>query len=222
MENIKALKYGTFSRVASSVVHEMKNPLSAITLGMEYLHLKIHGQPEYKEVIGNISSALNRLDTMLENLHLFFCEANGSARRNPVHVSETLEKTRNLLNYYLTRLQVAVEIECGRDEPWLVLDESLLMTFFFLSLCWAVNRLGPGGKAAFRLEITEAGLWVKCELKTASQESRSLEIYQDDPELGRSLETIASQLGAEFSPKGTGPQDRWLGFPLEEPQPKEG
>jgi len=200
MDTVNTIKYRAFSEVASSVIHEMKNPLSAITLGMEYLQLNEAGAAK-AEILTNISSAVIRLNEMLENLHLFFSEGNGTGKKSPLRISDAL--TKKLMNYYLAKNHVRLDIEESGKEPWVTGNEGQMMTLFFLATVWSVNRLNGDGILKWRCDGGEEGLQVKAELQRNGDAASFVLPPADDGQVAYALSKLISANGGQIvQPEG--------------------
>lgn len=212
MESVIIYKYKAFSEIASSVVHEMKNPLSAITLGMEYLQLGRKDNAQQTDVIKNIASAVSRLNMMLENLHLFFSKGEDSVRKSPVKLSEVINKARSLLNYHLTRHQVQLEVKTIADEPWIIGNESQLMTFFFLAITELMPRADGGGRITFRLSSDAGGLSIEADVQGCQNTNPGV-IMPGDRRIAGLFEDLAADMGGRvgFSEPGSStPTSAWF------------
>jgi nitrogen fixation/metabolism regulation signal transduction histidine kinase len=195
MSQIDIVKYRAFAQVASSVVHEMKNPLSAITLGLEYLQMHTSGQPITSEVTKNISTAVVKLNTMMENLHQFFIENREQNNKGLYKTSTVLEKVGTLLNYYLARNHIQIKITSPKEEPWLMGDESRMMTLFFLAIYQTAVEISAGG--VIEIGIDKGDLGLKIAIKKQGGAS-AREAPERPRELGEVLEAICRENGGRL------------------------
>jgi len=195
MSQLDIVKYRAFAQVASSVVHEMKNPLSAITLGLEFLQMQASGQSMAGEVTKNISTAVVKLNTMMENLHLFFTEKREQDSKGLYKASSVLEKVRTLLNYFLSRNHIQIRLMSPEEEPWLMGDESRMMTLFFLAIYQAAVEISSGGVIEIVMEKGEFGLKIAIK-KQGGASAR--EIRERPRELGEALEEICRENGGSL------------------------
>lgn len=208
MKEFIQAKYHLFSKVASSVVHEMKNPLSAITLGLEYLQLQGGSGAVPSDVVRNISASTSKLNAMLEALHLLFIEDEGG-RKGMVKISTVVEKARLLLNYFLARNHITLEVAVRDREPWILGDECQLLTLFFLILARYALEIGDGGGLEASIYMAEERLVFDLYAKGISEKGDGTE---DETIPG--MEELARANGAELETQGLGEVSCRLRFPI--------
>ncbi len=214
MDTVNTIKFNAFSEVASSVIHEMKNPLSAITLGIEYLQLSEAGAAN-AETMTNISLAVVRLNEMLENLRLFFMDENGAGKKSPIKISDLLKKAKKLINYYLAKNHVRLEIEESGREPWVTVNEGQIMTAFFLTIVWAIKKINGVGTLKCRCESSEEGLRVDIEVQGNGDTPTPQLRPADDRQMADAVSKLIAANGGQvvFPEAGdvmTGPYFRFL------------
>lgn len=195
-------KYRAFSKVASSLVHEMKNPLSAITLGLEYLQFQGASGQMVGDVVKNMSASTVRLDAILEALHLFFIE-DAESRVGMVKLSAILEKARLLLNYYLARNHINLDIVTSEREPWILGNECKLLTLCFLLICRQAFSLNQGG--SIEAQIVDDKEKTRLTIKVQGQQNRKGDEDWDD--MLEAADSLAKESGGElaFDDKEAGP-----------------
>jgi hypothetical protein len=215
MENVKIVKYKAFNEIASSVVHEMKNPLSAITLGLEYIQLGSAEAKAKADVFSNISTAVGRLNEMLENLRLIFSDESESGKRTPLKISEILGKTKGLMNYYLTKNHIHFEINADGDEPWIIGNEGQLMTIFFLAAAWLIRRAESGSSMVFQLAPENGSIKVMAVSQGGSGSLSAKPRPAGDKQTTEALKELASANGwqATFAEPDDGKAELTISFP---------
>ncbi|MBI4726291.1 HAMP domain-containing histidine kinase [candidate division TA06 bacterium] len=150
---LKTYKYAVFSEIATSFVHEMKNPISAITLGMEFFDMSLaEGDPQ-KETLRSIYKSSEKLNALLDNL-LVYCQ-NGNFEKTPFKISQVARQAVSLVNYFTTRHQVKVEITEALQEPWITSRASLVLQGLVYLMVWSAKRMPQGGKII--IEILSGG-----------------------------------------------------------------
>lgn len=141
---LKTFKYSVFSEIATSFVHEMKNPISAITLGMEFFDMSLaEGDPQ-KETLRSIYKSSEKLNALLDNLLVYY--QNGNSEKTPFKISQIARQAVSLVNYFTTRHQVKVEITEAVQEPWITSRASLVMQGLVYLMVWSAKRMPQGGK----------------------------------------------------------------------------
>jgi len=141
---LKTFKYAVFSEIATSFVHEMKNPISAITLGMEFFDMNLADGDPQKETLRSIYRSSEKLNALLDSLLVYY--QNGNTEKTPVSISQIVRQAVSLVNYFTTRHQVKVEITDSPQEPWITSRASLMMQGLVYMMVWSAKRMPQGGK----------------------------------------------------------------------------
>lgn len=142
-ELLDSYKYAVLGEISSSLVHEMRNPLSAITLGVEYFGMCIGNDEKMSKGLGSIAKSVERLNAILDNLSLYNKDTSGT--KSTTLLSDLLRKAIGLVSYYLAGKKVKIEIsEIKYEKPVMVnlgqIQQALVDILVFQS-----KRLGQGG-----------------------------------------------------------------------------
>ena len=107
-------KYLIFKEIIAAVVHDMKNPLSAITLGLEFIQMVGgEGKVPPQAISGALASA-TRIDQLLDALSLYFHDEAEAA--TAVELSHIVTKAQLLVNYYMARSQIKFTLRTSENE----------------------------------------------------------------------------------------------------------
>jgi len=117
---IQSSKLSIIGEMAASIAHEIRNPLSAITLGCELLQVEAEEQTGQSQTeakaLETILTASRRLGELVENL-VGFSRKQGPVK-GPVDVGQLLTKTKSLVRYHLAKYHVQwVEDLAGDGRP---------------------------------------------------------------------------------------------------------
>jgi len=105
---IGEIKYSAFKEIIASVIHDLKNPLSAITLGLEFIQMNPDGK-SVAQALGGAATSAVRIDQLLEALSLYFQDEETPPTAVPV--VHMLEKAKLLMGYYLSRRHIRFTID---------------------------------------------------------------------------------------------------------------
>jgi signal transduction histidine kinase len=152
---LKSYKFAVFSEIATSFVHEMKNPISAITLGMEFFDMSLGEQDPQRATLKSIYKSSEKLNTLLDNLLLYY--QNGSSQPVPIKLSQTAEQAVTLINYFVTRGQVKVAWEVQAEEPWISAKSNQILQAMVYLMVWSAKRMTGGGELKLRFEERQGG-----------------------------------------------------------------
>jgi hypothetical protein len=136
-------KYSIFREIISSVIHDLKNPLSAITLGLEFIEMSDKGKNSQQAISGAITSAA-RIDQLLDALSMFFHDED--APPTTVPFSHLLHRARLLVGYYFARNQIKFQIEDGGSDQSVLMNLDQAYQGMVLLLVGLAKRSVHGGE----------------------------------------------------------------------------
>ncbi len=127
-ELVKAERLAAIGKMAAHITHEIRNPLSAISLNLDLLESEIEDEgrdpKEQRELVGAIKAEANRLSRLSEQYLSL------ARRPAPALVTESLgELVEEILAFIkpeLSRAQVEVALTIEPEVPDVPLDENLL------------------------------------------------------------------------------------------------
>ncbi|MEW6684903.1 MAG: response regulator [Candidatus Edwardsbacteria bacterium] len=129
--------------MAASISHEIRNPLSAITLGLEYLRMILKDDEKNREALATLSEAADSLDNLVENLV-------GFAKKHqpifePLEINHTTDKALSLVHYHLTKNKIKVVKEYAEKLPLIIGDDAQLQEVFINIILNAKDAMPEGG-----------------------------------------------------------------------------
>ena len=140
------------SRFVSSIAHEIKNPLTGIAAGIQYLARKLQPGLEEDETVEFILSEINRLNRIVDDLY--------KITRPPelvfqqVCLKEALGRSLICLSEEVTSKRLVVEQDLDASMPDVEADPDRLQQIFINIIKNAVEASPEGG--VIRLEIGRA------------------------------------------------------------------
>lgn len=187
---LDSYKYAVLGEISSSLVHEMKNPLSAITLGVEYLGMCSASDDKLQKALGSISKSVERLNMILENLSLYSRDSSGT--RSTALLSDLVGKAAGLVNYYLAGKKVKLEITSGDYEKPVLVNQGQIQQALVDLMVFQSKKLGKGGDLKIAVKHQDDAMVV-------TMHSPSLVI--DQAELAGLMETalMSRQAGRDLS-----------------------
>ena len=211
---LKAFKYAVFSEIATSFVHEMKNPVSAITLGMEFFDMSLADGDPQKETLKSVYRSSEKLNALLDNLMMYY--QNGNSEKALFNISQTTRQAVSLVNYFVTRHQVKVEISEAPDEPWITNRASLVLQGLVYLLVWSAKRMPQGGKIFIEVLPEKQSVVLKFhDQGPALNPEQRFRIMNPELPLGPNADDLGPQLarhlfletGAEFNLNAGQPEE---------------
>jgi len=123
LQLIQAEKMESIGRLAAGVAHEVKNPLSHISMGLDYLKGGVKSDdPNLPVVVGEMSDALERANSIVQGLLDF--SGNRSLDLVGSDLASVVDRGLRLVRYEIARSKVQVDIAVGDDLPEVLLDSS--------------------------------------------------------------------------------------------------
>ncbi len=147
---LDSYKYAVLGEISSSLVHEMRNPLSAITLGVEYFGMCIASDDKLQKALGSISKSVERLNMILDNLSLYSKDSSGP--KSTVLLSDVIKKAVGLVNYYLAGKKVKLEITYGDYEKPVMVSLGQIQQALVDIMVFQSKRLAKGGDLKIAVE----------------------------------------------------------------------
>jgi DNA-binding response OmpR family regulator len=146
---LDSYKFAVLGEISSSLVHEMRNPLSAITLGVEYFGMCIGGDEKLKKALNSISKSVERLNNIIDNLSLYSKENTGT--QSTVLLSDIIDKAVGLINYYLAAKKIKVEFNNGDYEKPVLVNLGQIQQALVDILVFQSKKMNGGGE--IKIEI---------------------------------------------------------------------
>jgi signal transduction histidine kinase len=145
----QAAKLATMGELASSIAHELNNPLATVSLRIESLTAQTSQDDKRLRELEIIGQEIERMGNLVTNLLQF------SRRRrqqiSTVDVREEIEKTFELIEYHLRKNNVKVIREFAPDVPFIHADRQQLRQLFLNLFTNAGDAMPQGGTLTVRV-----------------------------------------------------------------------
>jgi nitrogen fixation negative regulator NifL len=129
-------------RLAAGVAHEVKNPLTIIRLGIDYL-AKQFSQEGNQEVLDDVRRAIDRAEHVIRDL-LDFSRQKPFARR-PTDIDEVIDSAIHLIHHEIKRRNIAIIRNRDDSMPPIYADPDRLVQVFINLLSNAAQAIGQDG-----------------------------------------------------------------------------
>ena len=135
---LQAAKMSTFGQMGAGIVHEIGQPLSAISGYVELMQTGL--APErHEQYLNTISSEIRRLAEVVSKFRIFSRSSNET--RQPVNLNEILSSASDLLGHNLKIKSVRLELVKADDLPLVSGDKDALRQVFLNLMINAVDAL---------------------------------------------------------------------------------
>ncbi len=173
--NYQENKLRILGKLTASLIHEIRNPLSAIKLNLDYLKMIEKELPgEAVESVEYCKDALLRIQYLVDNILTFSRKNfNGDKRCS---INEITENTVSIMKYDAERKNVQIKTELDDSLPDVNFDKSKLLQVFLNLVTNSVESCINGGNILIKTfsdssefiiwEIKDSGMGIKEENKT--------------------------------------------------------
>jgi len=178
-DNIQDNKLQIIGKLTASLIHEIRNPLSAIKLNLDYLKLIENELPEEaNESVHVCSDALNRIQNLIDNMFTL-------VRRNHTDpsVSSINEISRNaygIMRYNAERKNLKFKLELEESIPEYFFDKNKLLQVFLNLITNAIESCELGGQIFVRTYLNNGNIiWEVKDNGVGIHEEERDKIFQD-------------------------------------------
>jgi signal transduction histidine kinase len=159
---LEAEQFATIGRMASSISHDLRHPLTAIVANAEFQCEGNLTQSQREELYKEVRLAVERMTDMIESL-LEFSRTRESLHLMRGNVEETIECALRMVRARPEFEAVPISISCeGASECWFEFDPKKLQRVFdnlLVNACEAVSR--DSGRIEVVLRETPKGLEIR-------------------------------------------------------------
>jgi len=114
-------KMSLMGRLAAGIAHEIRNPLSAISLNLQFLHQKLEAQPELQELIQDALEGTSRVESVMENT-LKLARV-GSSDLRESNVNDLVATVAGFLRISAQQKKLVLDTDFADDLPLVLADE---------------------------------------------------------------------------------------------------
>jgi signal transduction histidine kinase len=169
----QAAKLATMGELASSIAHELNNPLATVSLRIESLTAQTSQDDPRRRELEIIGQEVERMGNLVTNLLQF--SRRSRQQISTVDVREEIEKTFDLMEYHLRKNNVKVIREFAVEVPFIHADRQQLRQLFLNLFTNAGDAMPQGGRLTVRvmsrheakqvyIEIADTGIGIPPEI----------------------------------------------------------
>jgi PAS domain S-box-containing protein len=192
-------RLAALGRFTSSVAHEIRNPLTGIAAGVQYLTRSIGAQGDHAEHLSFILSEIKRLDRIVQDLFDITHPRGLQLRATPI--DDTVRRAMQVLQALVSERGVSVSLEVAPRVPVVPHDHDQLEQVL-INLLKNAAEASPQG-SAIRIEVSSATPEVRG-LRTVSP--AAVQVRVEDRGAGIAAEHLKTVFEPFFTtkPGGTG------------------
>ncbi len=148
-------KIDSLGRLASSVAHEVKNPLAAIQMGIDYLTMRCADTGEdVTQTLGIMQDAVSRADTIIHDM-LHFSRTE-DIRLVPCDLNELVNKTLRMLKHEVDRRHIDIKLALSNSLAETLGDQSKLEQVLVNVIMNSIQAMAHRGLLEIRTYSDEA------------------------------------------------------------------
>lgn len=189
MENavVKAEKLAILGQMAAGMVHEIRNPLTAIGCFLQLLQKQLKGNPK-EEYIPIMLAELQNANRLISEF-LQYAKP-GYAKRTSCSIVEAIKNVVMLVESEALSRKLNIDVELGADMPNIVVDNEQLKQVFINIMKNAFDALSAGGEIFIKTAWNEPEGFARVSFR--------------DTGVGMDEETIANMFNPFFTTKESG------------------
>jgi signal transduction histidine kinase len=144
-------KLATMGELASSIAHELNNPLATVSLRVESLIAQTIGDDPRRRELEIIGQEVERMGNLVTNLLQF--SRRSQQQISTVNVCGEIEKTLELVHYHLRKHNITVAREFKPEGPLIHADRQQLRQLFLNLFTNASDAMPEGGTLTIRVTM---------------------------------------------------------------------
>ena len=165
LQLIEAEKLKTVGRLAAGVAHEVKNPLSIVSLGAEYLKTQLSESPELVELVDDMLQAVKKADTVI--FQLLDYSSPHEVTTDPKDINAIILEVIAMLRHNFKEVHISVETDLASDLPLVSVDSQKMDQVFinlFLNAIAAIDGRGTITVRSYTQTMKRTGANVSSEM----------------------------------------------------------
>jgi signal transduction histidine kinase len=169
----QAAKLATMGELASSIAHELNNPLATVSLRIESLTAQTSQDDPRRRELEIIGQEVERMGNLVTNLLQF--SRRSQKQISTVDIREEIEKTVELIHYHFHKNNIQVIREFAPEVSGILADRQQLRQLFLNLFTNASDAMPKGGTLTIRvaaqpeekkifIEIADTGIGIPPEI----------------------------------------------------------
>jgi signal transduction histidine kinase len=151
---IQANKLLLLGKLTASLVHEIRNPLSAIKLNLDYMNMAKDDLPnDIQEIVSESLDAFEQVNFLIEDVLDFTRKP--SSKENPVDLNQVTDRCLKIISVTARMKGVSIEKIIPDDLPHVEANKNKLMQVFLNLMNNAIEASNEKGKVIIRSYVTD-------------------------------------------------------------------
>jgi len=206
LQLIEAEKFKSVGRLASGIAHEIKNPLSVVSLGAEYLNKKFEGSSELLDVVKDMRQAVNKANEVISELLDY--SSPHELSMDPCNLNRLIKRVLDLMRHNIREADIKIETDFADELTDIRLDASKIEQVFFNTILNSISAMPNGGTLKLRtsrIRMTDTGANVSGPMTELFRVGDSIALVEIiDSGVGLSKEDAQKAFEPFYSQRSTG------------------
>ncbi len=148
LQLIEAEKLKTVGRLAAGVAHEVKNPLSVVMLGVDFLKGRLAGNKDFVELLEDMQQAVTKANDVV--FELLDYSTPHEINMVPTQLNDLVHRVLGLMRHNLNEAHVTLVDETTPDLPEVLVDAPKMEQVFINLVLNAISFMSQGGDLLIR------------------------------------------------------------------------
>ena len=156
MQLIRAEKLESLGRLASSVAHEVKNPLSVIQMGLDFLDARLRGgEDEIDRTLNLMKDAVERADSVIHDM--LDVSRTDDSRLESWDANDIIRRVGRMLKHEIDRRKILLRMELPAAPLRIQCDPTAIEQVLINIAMNALQAMDKGGALTLRARRGQAG-----------------------------------------------------------------
>ena len=150
---IQTNKLELIGKLTASLVHEIRNPLSAIKLNLDYMNMAKDDLPnDIKEIVSESLDAFEQVNFLIEDVLDFTRKP--SSKETPIDIIQVTERCLKIISITARMKGVSIEKDFSNGLPQIEANKNKMMQVFLNLLNNAIEASEEKGKIVIRAYVS--------------------------------------------------------------------
>jgi PAS domain S-box-containing protein len=140
-------KFATLGQVATSIAHEIRNPITGIRLGIDVLHSLIENS-DSDEIFEGLTNDIHRLDQILQQL-LDYSKVRRK-KKEKISVNKEIKKSLILLSKEAEKNNISIHFQFSEIIPEVFVDKTEFQQIIFNIVLNSIQAMKTEGKIVLK------------------------------------------------------------------------
>ncbi|MGD9898263.1 MAG: ATP-binding protein [Calditrichaceae bacterium] len=148
-------RLASLGRFAAGIAHEIRNPLTGISLFLDDLHDKISNQPEITKVVEQALTEVERLENLINELLDYAAPSKGQLALKDIN--KLIDTTLRFVDKQCKNAEIIVKTRLKPDVPVIMMDSEKIRQALLNIIINSIQVMPQGGKLTVSTSCSDDG-----------------------------------------------------------------